>query len=161
MEHCFHIALHGVLICMSLNLTIVTIIIWGCCDLLSVVMKHHDQEQTEEKGYILTSQFVIKVGAGTWRQQVIQRPRRGAAYWLASYGPAPPSITNLENAWRLAYSSISRRRHFLTWGSLLADDFRLCHLDMKSSSSFSFAEGKTLSKRSWLSWVPGDPRLTT
>ena len=57
------------------------------------VMKHHDQKQAgEERVYFHLAYTIIsleEVGtgtqnrAGTWRQDLIQRPWRGAAYWLA------------------------------------------------------------------------------
>ena len=72
-------------------------------------MKHHDQKQIgEEKVYLAytsTSLFIIKGSqdrnssrAGTWRQELMQRPWRSAAYWLVSPGlltllcyPGPPA----------------------------------------------------------------------
>ena len=64
---------------------------WGTIS----VMKHHDQKQLgEERVYLTyssTSLFIIERSQdrsshkeGTWTQELMQRPWRGAAYWLAS-----------------------------------------------------------------------------
>ena len=60
------------------------------------VMKHHDQNNLERKGLIwltLPSLFITEGSqdrnssrAGIWRQELMQRPWRGAAYWLTSRG---------------------------------------------------------------------------
>jgi hypothetical protein len=58
------------------------------------VMKLHDQKQAGEErvylAYISTSLFIIKGSqdrnsnrAGTWRQELMPRLKRGAAHWLA------------------------------------------------------------------------------
>ena len=85
------------------------------------------------------------VKAGTWRQELMQRPWRCAAYWLAPHGllsllsfrcqdhqprngtthngPVPPtSITK-----KIPYSQILRR-HFLNGGSLLSLNSSLCQV---------------------------------
>ena len=60
-------------------------------------MKHHGQKQVgEEKLYLAytsTLLFIIEGSqdknsnrAGTWRQELTQRPWRDAAYWLVSPG---------------------------------------------------------------------------
>jgi hypothetical protein len=57
-------------------------------------MKHYDQKQVGEERvclvYIFTSESIkeVRIGtqsnrAGTWRQELMQRPWRGAAYRLA------------------------------------------------------------------------------
>jgi hypothetical protein len=57
-------------------------------------MQHHVQKQVgEERAYLAytsLSSFIIKEiqdknssRAGTWRQKLMQRPWRSAAYWLA------------------------------------------------------------------------------
>jgi hypothetical protein len=60
---------------------------------INAVMKQQDQKQLGEKRVSLasTSTSVFLKGsqdrnssrAGTWRQVLMQRPQRGAAYWLA------------------------------------------------------------------------------
>jgi hypothetical protein len=52
------------------------------------VIKHHDQKHLEEErvylAYTSTSQSIPEeVRAVRWRQELMQRPWRGAAYWLA------------------------------------------------------------------------------
>jgi hypothetical protein len=60
------------------------------------VMKHHDQKQVREKSIHLaysTTFRTITEGSqgrnlnlvGTWRQELIQRPLRSAAFWFASH----------------------------------------------------------------------------
>jgi hypothetical protein len=59
--------------------------------------KHHDKKEVREEraysAYTSTSLFITKGRqdrnshrAGTWRQELMQRPWRGAAYWVASPG---------------------------------------------------------------------------
>ena len=62
------------------------------------VMKHHDQKASWGGKGLLGLHFSIAVHqwrkksgqelsrAGSWRQELMQRPRRGAAYWFASHG---------------------------------------------------------------------------
>jgi hypothetical protein len=98
------------------------------------------------------SLFIIKgsqvrnsIRPGTWRQELMRRPWRCAAYWLAPHGllsllsfrcqdhqprngtthngPVPPtSITK-----KIPYSQILRR-HFLNGGSLLSLNSSLCQV---------------------------------
>jgi hypothetical protein len=60
-------------------------------------MKHYDQRQVGEENVYLastsTTLFIIAGSqdrnsnwAGTWRQELRQRPWKGAAYWLALHG---------------------------------------------------------------------------
>jgi hypothetical protein len=54
-------------------------------------MKHRGQELLgEERVYFAhssTSQFIIKSSKGRiWRQELMQRPWRDTAYWLAPHG---------------------------------------------------------------------------
>jgi hypothetical protein len=60
----------------------------------TAMMKYHDQKQVrEERSYLTyTSTFLFIIEGnqerninreGTWRQKLLQRPQRGAAYWLA------------------------------------------------------------------------------
>ena len=61
------------------------------------MIKHHDQTQVGEErvylAYTSTSMFIIKGSqdrnskrTGTCRQELMQKPWRGAAYWLAPKG---------------------------------------------------------------------------
>ena len=61
------------------------------------VMKHHDPKQVgEERAYLAytsTSLFIIERSqdrnssrAESWRQELMQKPWRGASYWLVPYG---------------------------------------------------------------------------
>jgi hypothetical protein len=61
------------------------------------VTKHHDQKQVEEKrvyfAFSFISHFIIKgsprrssTRAGTWRQELMQRPWKHAAYRLTPHG---------------------------------------------------------------------------
>jgi hypothetical protein len=101
-------------------------------------MKHHSQKQVGRKGFILllfphALPFITKGSqdrnssrAGIWRQELMQRPWRGAAYWLSSRdlvcfliepmttssGMALPTVNwthprhslNMDMPWQLAYS---------------------------------------------------------
>ena len=60
-------------------------------------IEHHDQKQVEEErvylAYTYTSLFIIEGGqdrnssrAGAWRQELMQRPWRSAAYCLVLHG---------------------------------------------------------------------------
>jgi hypothetical protein len=48
------------------------------------------KKQAEEKrvnlAYTSMSPFTTKVRAGTWKQELMQRPERGAAYWRTPRG---------------------------------------------------------------------------
>jgi hypothetical protein len=65
---------------------------WPVFPFLPAAMKHHDQRsELGRKGLIwLTLSYHCssskEVRAGTWRQKLVQRPRRSAAYWLAPHG---------------------------------------------------------------------------
>jgi hypothetical protein len=63
----------------------------------TAVTKHRDQKQLgKERAYFTHSsieQFLIKSSegrnssrAGSWRQELMQRPWKGATYWIASQG---------------------------------------------------------------------------
>jgi hypothetical protein len=65
-----------------------------CLRVTIAVIKYHDKKQVGERKVYLLYTFVsmfVTTGnqdrnsnrAGTWRQKLMQRPRRGAAYWLA------------------------------------------------------------------------------
>ena len=65
------------------------------------MIKQHDQKQVGEKGVYLTNTsialFIVEGSqdrnsnrVGTWRQELMQRPWRGAVDWAVPY----PSITN-------------------------------------------------------------------
>jgi hypothetical protein len=71
-------------------------------------MKHHDQKQGGEEriyvAYIATSQFIIKRNQGknslraqTWRQELMPRLWRGAAYWLTPHGLLSPLSYKTQN----------------------------------------------------------------
>jgi hypothetical protein len=54
-------------------------------------MKHHSQKQLEEEKVRITVHQQKQSGqelkqAGTWRQELMLSPWRGAAYWLALHG---------------------------------------------------------------------------
>ena len=62
-----------------------------------VVMEPRDQKQTGEERIYLACTFTLlliiegsqgrhSVGAGTWRQEMKQGPRRSAAHWLVPHG---------------------------------------------------------------------------
>lgn len=61
--------------------------------LTSAVMKYHDQfgEERLYSAYASTPQLIIEGNqnrtnrTGTWRQELTQKPRRRAAYWLAPH----------------------------------------------------------------------------
>jgi hypothetical protein len=63
--------------------------------LITAVMRHYDQATWEGKVYLAhtSTSLLITEGsqdrnssmAGTWRQELMQRPRRDAAYWLAHH----------------------------------------------------------------------------
>jgi hypothetical protein len=67
-------------------------------------MKHSDRKQLgEERVYIMayTSTPLFSIGgsqdrnssrAGTWRQELVQRPQRRAAYWLPPHEGAQPAF---------------------------------------------------------------------
>ena len=55
------------------------------------VMKHHSQKQLEEEKVRITVHQQKQSGqelkqAGTWRQELMLSPWRGAAYWLTPHG---------------------------------------------------------------------------
>jgi hypothetical protein len=63
----------------------------------NLALKKHDQKQLKEESiclaYTSTSLFFTEASqdrnsnrAGNWRQELMQRPKRGIAYWLAPHG---------------------------------------------------------------------------
>ena len=107
-----------------------TILVPTCLRVSIAVMKHHVQKQLgEERVYVPHSsfiqQFVTKSNegrnwswTGTWRQELMWRPQRSAAYWLApndllclltelrtvSPGIEPPTMS-----WALPHQSIIKK----------------------------------------------------
>jgi hypothetical protein len=68
-----------------------------CLRVIIAMRKHHDQKKLEEARVCFphssTEQRIIKSSegnnlsrVGTWRQELMQRPWRDAAYWLAPHG---------------------------------------------------------------------------
>jgi hypothetical protein len=89
--------------------------------------------------YVSISLFIIERsqdrssnGAGTRRQELIQRPQRSDTYWLApqgllsllSYRTLPQGSSIKKMPYRLGYSLILWS-YFLNWGSLLTNDLYL------------------------------------
>jgi len=92
--------------------------------------------------------------AGPWRQELMKRPWRDAAYWLAHHGllslfyyrtrtPAlgwhhpqwwPHQTLVKKMPYRLAYIWILQR-HFLCWGSRPSDDYGLYQVDIKLANT--------------------------
>jgi hypothetical protein len=63
----------------------------GCLRLSIPAEKPHDQKQAVRRGFIwftlpLGSPPLQEVRKGTWRQELMQRPWRGDASWLAPHG---------------------------------------------------------------------------
>jgi hypothetical protein len=57
----------------------------------TAVIEHHDQEQLGKERIYFILQLIVhqseeELKAGTWRQELMQRLWRGAAYWLAPHG---------------------------------------------------------------------------
>jgi hypothetical protein len=52
------------------------------------VVKHHDQKQFGKERPTLSNlcSSLKEVRAGTWKQELVQRPWRAVAYWLAHHG---------------------------------------------------------------------------
>ena len=95
-----------------------------------------------------------ELGAGTWRQELMQRPWRVLLTallhmtWLSCFlteprtsspGMAPPTIDQAVPHqslmfYRLACSGVLWR-HFLSWGSLLSDDSSLFQVNINAVSS--------------------------
>ena len=90
---------------------------------------------------------------GTWREELMQRPQMGAAYWLVFYGlPSllsyrtqprdgptqnglgPPTLITKKMLYRLAYSQIILM-HFLNWCFLLSGDSSLYQVDIKLANT--------------------------
>jgi hypothetical protein len=117
------------------------------------MMKYPDWKQLGKErvylAYTSTPQPVIKGNqsrnskrAGAWKQELMHRPWKSAASWLAPPGllsllsNRPPGPTmgwafpSLPLAKKMPYSRISWR-HFLSWGSLPLEDASLCFVDIK------------------------------
>jgi hypothetical protein len=109
-------------------------------------------------GYVSTSQFSIKGSqdwisnrVGSWKQELIYRPRRWVVYWLVTHGllsllsyrtkTTRPGMAPPITGWALPHQLLIKEmpyslacspvlwRHFLNWGSLLSDDYSLCQVD--------------------------------
>jgi hypothetical protein len=135
------------------------------------MVKHHDQKQLGRIGFLwltppyihiylypythtvhhLRSQDRKSNRAGTWRQELMQRPWRGAAYWLAPHlllnllsyrtqdhlprsGPTHNHTPHRSLVKKMPYSQILGR-HFLNWGFLPSNGFSLCQVDIKPSNT--------------------------
>ena len=118
--------------------------------------KNRDQEANwGRKGFIDLTLPYCRSGwesspAGTWGQELMHRPWRGVAYWLAPHGcsacflieprTTSPGMTVPTMGWALPHQSLIRKcpiclpsacilwSHFLSWGSRLSDDSSLCHV---------------------------------
>jgi hypothetical protein len=122
------------------------------------VLKCHDQKQVVEKrvyvAYTSTLYSITEISqgrnssrAGTWRQELMQRPWRGAAFWLAPAACLSCFLillrtTRLRMAqstkgWILSHRSLSQIlwRHFPN--GTFSDDSSLCQLDTKLVSTQS------------------------
>lgn len=118
----------------------------------AAVMKHCGQKQVGEERVDLacasTLLFISKGSqdrssnrAGTWKQELMQRPQRGAAYLLASHGLLRllshrtrdhqlrdgTTHNGLGPSYQSLIKKMSHRwillRHLLNWGSFLSDNF--------------------------------------
>jgi hypothetical protein len=123
---------------------------YSCTDIRT---KKQVGEERVYSAYTSTLLFISKGSpdrnshrAGTWRQELMQRPWRDAAYWLASpgllsllsdrtqdYQPGDGTTHNgfshpLSLIEKMPYSWISWR-HFLKGGSFLCDNSSLCQVD--------------------------------
>ena len=141
--------------------------IYVCCFRVSIaVMKHYNQKESWEESVYLAYTFHTVVyhwrnrnsnSSGTWRQEMMQWPWRGAAYWLALPGlfsllfyrtqdhQPRDGTTHHElgahHQWlieKMPYrfvGSLMLCRHFHNWGFLQSDDFSLCQVDKKKNLS--------------------------
>jgi hypothetical protein len=118
--------------------------------------KHHDQKQVGEEivysAYTSTLLFTTKGSqdwnshrVGTWREELMQRPWSGAAYWIAS--PGLLSLLSLLShrtqdtmGWALPPWSLIEKmshswiswRHFLNWTYFLCDTSSFCQVDTQN-----------------------------
>jgi len=118
--------------------------------------KHRDQSKLGSTGFIQLTlpQHCLSLKetqdrnshrTGTWRQELMQRPWRVAAYWLAPHG-LPSLLSYRTQNYQHRDDSTHNRlgffllitksyswilwRHFLIWSSLLSDDYSLCRVDI-------------------------------
>lgn len=88
--------------------------------------------------------------AGTWKQEVMQRPRRGAVYWFAHHGLlsllliGPKTCLGMEPpmmGWALPRQSVIKKMvyswilggHFLNQGSLFSYKYFACQADIRAA----------------------------
>ena len=78
---------------LSLILQLGPVLVTVCIPAQTIMTKKRVGEESVYSVYISTLLFIIKGSqdwnsrwAGTWRQELTQRPWRGTAYWLASPG---------------------------------------------------------------------------
>ena len=90
-------------------------------------MKHHDQSNPGRKGFIWLmlphhGRKSRPNRAGAWRQELMQRPWRGAAYWLALYDLLSllsyrtqnhsPGVATPTMGWALPHQSLVKKIHY-------------------------------------------------
>jgi hypothetical protein len=148
------------------------------------LMKHLDQSNLRVPHHLFIvkgSQGRTSCRAGTWRQELMQRPWRGAAFWLASHGLlnllsyrtqdpqhrggtthsglGPPTLITKKMLY-IAYG-LMLWRHFLSWGSLLSDNSSLCQVDIKlaSTPSISFQALCGISHGTWGTCMSSTPLI--
>jgi hypothetical protein len=99
----------------------------GCFRVSITVVENHDQKQIgEERVYLSYASISLLITEGnqdrnssraeTWRQEPMQRPWRGAAYWLASpgllsllsYRTQDPGMAPLTMDWALLHQSLRK-----------------------------------------------------
>jgi hypothetical protein len=126
------------------------------------MMKQHDPSNLGRKGFIWitlsyhrSSLKEVSNRAGTRRQELMQRPWEGPAYWLSPMACLvcflrQPRTTNVEMAppkmgLALAHQSMIKKvhhsrilwKHFLSWVSLLLDNSTLYKVDLKVARTLS------------------------
>jgi hypothetical protein len=139
-----------------------------CLQAPTAVMKHQDKKQVSQRS-----------GAGTWRQELMHRPWRSAAYWLAQPAflnhPGPLAQGRHHPQWTGLPPSVIKKTqlrpmcqgiHSLSWGSFIYKDSSLhqgglklaAHQDLTNFSSetaFTKDENRKSLKSSKMSWKLG------
>ena len=160
------VAATGPLILLGTCLTTLSMMIW-CQRVSTAVMKQRDQSNLEGKGcdqsnldrkgfiWFTYPESWTPEGnqgrgskqVGTWRQELMQRPWKGAAYWLAPHGflsllsyrsqdhsPGMAPSSHQSPTKKMPYNLILWR-HLLNWVFLLSDNSSLCRVDINTKQN--------------------------
>lgn len=121
----------------------------------TALMKHHDQNKLKRKRFV---QLLLphhcpsskEIRAGTWRQELMQRQRRRASFWLALYGVLSqtsytcqgtyPGVPASTMGWAFTHHQSRKSttllwEYYLNWISAFLKDTKLGQVGIRLAST--------------------------